>query len=208
MSISARPIAVALVLSAPSHGGEGAHAQRSAASRPAQGLAVAPASSGSTAVRTSAEGFTINGSLTGPWYEAATSGLGFLLDVVPAAGVLSFGWFTFGPARADGGPPPPRWLTGAGACPGADAQITRFGGDGGAFQAGAVPGAWPQARRVHRSVGSPALRRPGDAPLASRNRIQSFHCLASRRAAAPACASAQNPALGRPQRSMSRGDLK
>lgn len=85
--------------------------------------------------------FTINAGLTGPWYEAATNGQGFLLDVVPSASVLSFGWFTYGPARADGSAPPQRWLTGAGAYSGTVAVTTLFLSEGGAFQAGPVPDA-------------------------------------------------------------------
>ena len=106
--------------------------------RASSGLATPPPL---PAGKSASDSFAINAGLTGPWFEAATSGQGFLLDVVPSAQVLSFGWFTYGPAQPDGSAPPQRWLTGAGAYTGAIAQTTLFLSEGGAFQAGPVPGA-------------------------------------------------------------------
>lgn len=148
MSATAHVLAatIGLLSAAPADEGMHAHLQAPGATiaapdwRRSSGLATPPALVSAPA-KASAEGFTINAGLTGPWFEPATSGQGFLLDVVPSAGVLSFGWFTYGPARADGSPPPQRWLTGAGAYAGAVAQTTLFLSEGGAFQAGPVPGA-------------------------------------------------------------------
>lgn len=148
MSISAHLVAAVLGLSPCGQDGEVAHAhlpaplhsQAAPDWRQSSGR-TAPPPLRSTSPGAAAEGFTINAGLTGPWYEPVTSGQGFLLDVVPSSGVLAFGWFTFGPPRADGSPPPQRWLTGVGAYAGAVAQTTLFLNEGGAFQAGPVPGA-------------------------------------------------------------------
>ncbi len=83
--------------------------------------------------------FQINFGLSGPWFEPATSGQGFLLDVVPSAQVLSFAWFTFGVAGGAGAPIAQRWLTGAGSYTMDTAETTLFLSEGGAFNAQPAP---------------------------------------------------------------------
>lgn len=78
-------------------------------------------------------GFEINFGLSGPWFEPATSGQGFLLDVVPSAQILSFGWFTYGLIASDGSAAAQRWLTGVGGYSADTATTTLYLSEGGAF---------------------------------------------------------------------------
>ena len=48
------------------------------------------------------------------YYDPATSGQGFAVEVNPISGVLFFAWMTYAPNGADAGPAGQRWYTGLG----------------------------------------------------------------------------------------------
>lgn len=87
-------------------------------------------------------GFQINPGLTGSWFEPATSGQGFLLDVVDTPQVISFAWFTYGLLDA-GTAPPQRWLVGVGEYVGDSASTELFLSEGGRLGAPPDPGSTP-----------------------------------------------------------------
>jgi hypothetical protein len=79
--------------------------------------------------------------LTGTWYNAATTGQGFLLSFYPdlvstGTGFLAGGWFTYDVAPA-GGPEKQRWYTFSGNAPATagNAQVTIYAATGGNFNA-------------------------------------------------------------------------
>ncbi|HLX30166.1 MAG TPA: hypothetical protein VKV24_16930 [Casimicrobiaceae bacterium] len=49
---------------------------------------------------------------SGNWYDAATSGQGFTVEVNPASGVFFFAWYTYAPNGAGAGASGQRWYTG------------------------------------------------------------------------------------------------
>ena len=54
-------------------------------------------------------------SLSGNWYDPATSGQGFVFEVNPLAPVVFFAWYTYAPAGQEAGAAGQRWYTGQGA---------------------------------------------------------------------------------------------
>jgi hypothetical protein len=87
--------------------------------------------------------FRIDVGLSGFWYRPASSGQGFLFDVVPAQQVVSFAWFTHSDVDAGNGSHQ-RWFTGVGPYSGDAATLEVYLSEGGSF---AEPPA-PQARVV------------------------------------------------------------
>jgi hypothetical protein len=73
--------------------------------------------------------FQINEGLSGAWYEPATSGQGFLINVLPDTRTVFLAWFTYDVDRPDGtvgatiGDPGHRWFTAYGAYQGAEALL-------------------------------------------------------------------------------------
>ena len=58
--------------------------------------------------------FVINQGITGAWFNEATPGQGFLIEVDPEAEFLFLAWFTFEADQAKVGAPEHRWLTAQG----------------------------------------------------------------------------------------------
>jgi hypothetical protein len=52
--------------------------------------------------------------LSGNWYDAATSGQGFVFEVNPLAPVVFFAWYTYAPSGQAAGAAGQRWFTGQG----------------------------------------------------------------------------------------------
>jgi hypothetical protein len=74
----------------------------------------------------------INAGMDGAWYEPATSGQGFFIDVDPdpaGGGFIFVSWFTYGDDTASG----QRWLTAQGAFEGPTAEIDVHETTGGSF---------------------------------------------------------------------------
>jgi len=79
----------------------------------------------------------INPGFNGSWFNSATSGQGFFLDVLPTTGLVFLSWFTYDTSLADDslsavvGHPGHRWLTATGAFEGdtatLDITLTRGG---------------------------------------------------------------------------------
>jgi hypothetical protein len=73
--------------------------------------------------------FQINEGLNGAWYEPATSGQGFLINVLPDTRTVFLAWFTYDVERPDGtvdatiGDPGHRWFTAYGTYQGAEALL-------------------------------------------------------------------------------------
>lgn len=82
--------------------------------------------------------FAINAGLTGPWFDPATAGQGFFLDVLSEPPALSFAWFTYGLADAEEAPKQ-RWLVGVGGVVGDTAITDLFLSEGGRFVAPPEP---------------------------------------------------------------------
>lgn len=88
-----------------------------------------------------AGGFRINEGLNGAWYEPATSGQGFLINILPDSGTVFVAWFTYEVERPDGsigatiGEPGHRWYTAFGAFQGAEAMLELYLTEGGIFDA-------------------------------------------------------------------------
>jgi hypothetical protein len=82
-------------------------------------------------------GFNINAGLNGSWYNPATSGQGFYIEVLPDLGLVSLAWFTYDTERPDESVPSnlggagQRWLTALGSYAGdtavLDIEITKGG---------------------------------------------------------------------------------
>lgn len=78
--------------------------------------------------------FAIGEFLDGVWYNPATPGQGFFLDVLGAQRQLFVGWFTFAEASINQvGSPDQRWLTAQGPYAGARATLRATHTRGGAF---------------------------------------------------------------------------
>jgi 6-phosphogluconolactonase (cycloisomerase 2 family) len=86
-----------------------------------------------------AEGFHINAGLNGSWYDPATDGQGFLIDVFPDSGVMFLAWFTYDTDAPDAsvtanlGHPSQRWLTAQGPYADTEAVLDIFVSGGGIF---------------------------------------------------------------------------
>jgi len=72
--------------------------------------------------------FAINYGIGGTWYNPATSGQGFLLEVVPSANVMALGWFTW-----TGNAGQHDWFSGLGPISGDSATVTLTRSAGGRF---------------------------------------------------------------------------
>ena len=73
--------------------------------------------------------------LSGNWFDAATSGQGFVFEVNPIATVVFFAWYTYAPAGQAAGAAGQRWFTGQGTfTPGTHtAPLTLYETTGGVF---------------------------------------------------------------------------
>ncbi|HET6603755.1 MAG TPA: hypothetical protein VFG21_06000 [Xanthomonadaceae bacterium] len=81
----------------------------------------------------SAPAFAIGEGLDGAWYDPATSGQGFFVDVLADRGQLALGWYTYAMGAPTGGGDGHRWYTGVGDYAGASATPALFLSRGGAF---------------------------------------------------------------------------
>jgi plastocyanin len=88
-------------------------------------------------VRVLAADFAINQGIAGTWFEPATAGQGFLVDVEPVSKFLFVAWFTYDvPAAGTAsklGAPEQRWFTAQGNYTGGAATLQVFQSSGGAF---------------------------------------------------------------------------
>jgi plastocyanin len=88
-------------------------------------------------VRVAGTTFAINQGIGGAWYEPATAGQGFVLDVEPASRFLFVAWFTYDVPAAGNAPklgaPEHRWFTAQGTYNGDTADLQVFQTSGGAF---------------------------------------------------------------------------
>jgi plastocyanin len=88
-------------------------------------------------VRVLAADFAINQGIAGTWFEPATAGQGFLIDVEPASRFMFVAWFTYDvPAAGTAGKlgaPEHRWFTAQGNYSGDLATLQVFQTSGGAF---------------------------------------------------------------------------
>ena len=79
---------------------------------------------------------------SGNWFDATTSGQGFVFDVNPLAPVFFLTWYTYAPAGAQAGAAGQRWFTGqsAGFAPGSRTiALTLYETTGGAFNQVTAP---------------------------------------------------------------------
>ncbi len=67
-----------------------------------------------TCSTTSARPTNADAALSGNWYDAATSGQGFTVDVSPGSSTLFIAWYTYAPAGAGAGAEGQRWYTASG----------------------------------------------------------------------------------------------
>ena len=72
--------------------------------------------------------FAINPGLSGTWFNPATSGQGFMLEVVPSLDSLAIGWFTWGTTAGDH-----FWLSGLGPISGDSATVPLLRSSDGLF---------------------------------------------------------------------------
>ncbi len=77
--------------------------------------------------------FEINAGLNGAWFNQATPGQGFLLDVVPSTGTVFLAWFTFETIDAKIGFEDQRWFTAQGPYQANRAEMVITLTSGGAF---------------------------------------------------------------------------
>ena len=88
-------------------------------------------------VMPAAPAFSINQGISGAWFNPATPGQGFLIDVRPSDKFIFVAWFTYEAetpgATAKVGSSDQRWLTAQGNYNGAGAQLTLFNTTGGQF---------------------------------------------------------------------------
>lgn len=85
--------------------------------------------SGVIRVQGSTPTFAINYGISGTWYNPATSGQGFFVEVVPSLNLLVFSWFTWSNTT----PGVHDWLTGVGPISGDQAAIDLQRSNGGRF---------------------------------------------------------------------------
>lgn len=65
-----------------------------------------------TCSTTSARPTNADFALSGNWYDAATNGQGFTVEVNPVSSAMFFAWYTYAPAGAGAGAAGQRWYTG------------------------------------------------------------------------------------------------
>jgi len=88
-----------------------------------------------------AAGFQINRGLNDAWFNPATNGQGFFMNVFPELGHMFLGWFTYDTARPDGsvaanlGDPGHRWITAYGPYTGDQAVLDIEISEGAVFDA-------------------------------------------------------------------------
>lgn len=82
-------------------------------------------------VTAAAVSFSINQGISGAWYNAQTSGQGFLFDIDADTKFMFAGWFTYEPASATNATTD--WLTLQGNYSGAQAQVPIYRTGGGTF---------------------------------------------------------------------------
>lgn len=88
---------------------------------------------GQSASVTGTAAFAINPGLGGTWFNPATPGQGFMLEVVPAVNSLAIGWFTWGPTAGDH-----FWMSGLGPITGDTATVQLQRSSGGLFNSPAA----------------------------------------------------------------------
>jgi plastocyanin len=102
----------------------------------APGVPINSGMNGRIVVNPAAPTFSINQGIAGAWFNPATSGQGFLIDVEPASRFMFVAWFTYVPATsaaAKVGVPEHRWLSAQGNYTGGSAPLTVFQTSGGRF---------------------------------------------------------------------------
>ncbi len=103
----------------------------------APGLSPATAMNGIVRVAGGPPPFAINQGISGGWFEAATAGQGFLVDIAPGTNFIFVAWFTYTPpttvAATKLGAPEHRWLTAQGNYTGDSVTMQLFQTVGGAF---------------------------------------------------------------------------
>ena len=77
--------------------------------------------------------FVINQGISASWFNASTSGQGFLFDVEPVSQFMFVAWFTFDDTVAKVGSPDNRWLVASGNYAGDTATLQLFKVSGGLF---------------------------------------------------------------------------
>ncbi len=85
---------------------------------------------GKITVAGSAPAFPINFGIGGTWFNPATSGQGFLLEVIPSANSLALGWFTWSNTAGDH-----FWMSGLGPISGDSATVSLQRSSNGLFNA-------------------------------------------------------------------------
>jgi Tol biopolymer transport system component len=78
-------------------------------------------------------GFDINQGIAASWFDAATSGQGFLIDLNPVTQFMFVAWFTFEKESGKLGSPTQRWLVASGNYSGGHAELPIFVVSGGLF---------------------------------------------------------------------------
>jgi hypothetical protein len=90
-------------------------------------------------------GFHINAGMNDSWYNPATSGQGFFINVFEDKGIIFMAWFTYdterppGGATANLGEPGHRWVTAQGPYDGDTAELTAYLSEGGTFDSPTPP---------------------------------------------------------------------
>lgn len=84
---------------------------------------------GTVRVEGTASTFAISPGITGTWFNPATPGQGFELEIVPAANLLVFGWFTWSSTT----PGAHDWLSGLGTIAGDSVTVDLQRSSGGRF---------------------------------------------------------------------------
>lgn len=78
-------------------------------------------------------GFAINQGISGSWFNPATAGQGFLMDVDPSSNFIFIAWFTYDDDSNRVGSDGQRWLTAQGNYSGGSATLPIFVTSGGLF---------------------------------------------------------------------------
>jgi plastocyanin len=89
--------------------------------------------------------FVINQGMAGSWYNPATNGQGFLIDLLPATKFIFVAWFTYEkpvamPVTGNEpkiGAPEQRWMTASGTYNGSGASLTLYSNSSGIFNSNA-----------------------------------------------------------------------
>jgi len=93
-----------------------------------------------TCSTTSARPTNSDSALGGNWFDAATSGQGFIVDVSPGSATLFFAWYTYAPTGSGDGTTRQRWYSGQGTfSPGMQTiPVTLYATTGGVFDSSAA----------------------------------------------------------------------